>query len=87
MGEKVPKNKMNDYEILIFSFLTNKEDQLVSNRFPSLLLSLPNIRIEDRLDFAQILLPLSERKKLIPQLHEKFSTLPDLHNLIFYHIG
>ena len=61
LGEKVPREKMTDYEILIFTFLTNKEDQLVSNRFSSLLLSLPAIRIEDRLDYAQKLLPLEER--------------------------
>ena len=58
LGKRVPKEKMNDYEILTFSFLTNQENELVSNRLSSLLLSLPDIRIEDRLNFAQKLLPI-----------------------------
>ncbi len=62
-ANRVDKKEIkNEYFRLIFEFLGNKEDQKNKNHFFTLLLKFRSMKLMDRLNFAQRLLTIDQKK-------------------------
>ena len=66
----ISKKENNGYLNLILYFLSNSEDQIKSNGYYQILLNDKDFVITDRLNYAQILLNLRQRKLFVGEVEK-----------------